>query len=276
MILHDKRNCRVSAVDQDGRNFIKDVGVGQLWYFPAGIPHSIQALEEGCEFLLVFDDGSFSETSTFLVSDWFRFLPKEVLAKNFQVDESAFDNIPNKEVYIYPTEVTGKLQPISDPNGVVPNSFFHDLLGQKPIYCPGGTVRIADSKNFPASTTIAAALVEIKPGGMRELHWHPNADEWTYFLSGCARLTAFASGSNSRTFDYRAGDVGYIPRVYGHYVENLCDEPLIFLELFKSSVFQDISLNQWLALTPPNVVKSNLNLSSRTVEQFKKKKPILV
>ena len=67
---------RITAVDQDARNFVDDVGVGDLWYFPAGIPHSIQGLEpDGCEFLLVFDDGSFSEDNTFLISDWFKHVP---------------------------------------------------------------------------------------------------------------------------------------------------------------------------------------------------------
>jgi oxalate decarboxylase len=69
-------HARITAVDQDGRNFVDDVGVGDLWYFPAGIPHSIQGLEpDGCEFLLVFDDGSFSEDNTFLLSDWFKHVP---------------------------------------------------------------------------------------------------------------------------------------------------------------------------------------------------------
>ena len=39
--------CRVSVLDEEGRLFIDDVGVGDLWYFPAGLPHSIQALENG-------------------------------------------------------------------------------------------------------------------------------------------------------------------------------------------------------------------------------------
>ena len=48
----------------------------------------------------------------------------------------------------------------------------------------GGTVRIVDSSNFPASKTIAAALVELESRGLRELHWHPNADEWQYYIEG--------------------------------------------------------------------------------------------
>lgn len=47
----------------------------------AGIPHSIEGLgPDGCEFLLVFDDGSFDEDNTFLISDWFKHTPVDVLA----------------------------------------------------------------------------------------------------------------------------------------------------------------------------------------------------
>jgi hypothetical protein len=52
------------------------------------------------------------------------------------------------------------------------------LLGQEPVEVPGGRVRIVDSSNFHAASTIAAALVELDPGAMRELHWHPTNDEW--------------------------------------------------------------------------------------------------
>ena len=86
--------ARITAIDAEGRNFMEDVGVGDLWNFPAGIPHSIQGLEEGCEFLLVFDDGNFSENETFLISDWFAHTPTEILAKNFGVPEDAFADIP--------------------------------------------------------------------------------------------------------------------------------------------------------------------------------------
>ena len=82
--------ARITAVDAEGRNFVDDVGEGDLWNFPAGIPHSIQGLEGGCEFLLVFDDGNFSENETFLITDWFKHTDPSVLAKNFGVPETAF------------------------------------------------------------------------------------------------------------------------------------------------------------------------------------------
>ena len=118
--------------------------------------------------------------------------------------------------------------------------------------------------------------MEVEPGGLRELHWHPNTDEWQYFISGQGRMGVFASSGRSRTFDYQAGDVGYVPFAMGHYVQNTGDEPLRFLEMFRSDRFADISLNQWMALVPPELVKAHLNLDDATIGALKKDKPVLV
>lgn len=273
--------ARITAVDAQGRNFIEDVGEGDLWNFPKGIPHSIQGLEEGCEFLLVFDDGNFSENETFLLSDWFLHTPPEVLAKNFGVSETAFANLP-KDIdntrYIFGGHVPGPLKSdrVKSPKGSIPESYVYKLLAQKPIKFNGGQVRIVDSSNFPVALTTAAALVEVDPGYMRELHWHPNEDEWQYYISGQARMTVFAASGKARTFDYQAGDVGYVPFAMGHYVENTGNEPLRFLEIFRSSYFADISLNQWMALTPPELVQAHLNLDEQTIKALRKDKPVIV
>ncbi len=111
---------------------------------------------------------------------------------------------------------------------------------------------------------------------MRELHWHPNADEWQYYIEGQARMGVFGSTGNARTFDYRAGDVGYVPFAMGHYVENTGTGPLRFLEMFKSARFADVSLNQWLALTPPELVRASLDIDEKTVRALRKKKSPVV
>jgi oxalate decarboxylase len=273
--------ARITAVDAQGRNFIDDVGVGDLWNFPAGIPHSIQGLEEGCEFLLVFDDGNFSENETFLISDWFAHTPREVLAKNFGVPESAFANIPTDiehTRWIFEGKVPGPIaaDTVQSPAGVVPVKYSYRMSAQKPIKVAGGQVRIVDSSSFPAASTIAAALVEVDPRAMRELHWHPNTDEWQYYISGRARMSVFASGGRARTFNFQAGDVGYVPFAMGHYIENIGDEPLRYLEMFRSSYFADLSLNQWMGLTTPELVRAHLNLDRQTMAALRKDKPIIV
>jgi len=271
--------ARITAVDAQGRNFIDDVGVGDLWNFPAGIPHSIQGLEDGCEFLLVFDDGNFSENETFLISDWFAHTPREVLAKNFGVAESAFAPLPRdleQTMWILPGDVPGPLagDAVQAPAGPVPVTYSYRMLAQKPIKVAGGQVRIVDSSNFPAARTIAAVLVELEPGAMRELHWHPNTDEWQYYISGRGRMSVFSPGK-ARTFDYQGGDVGYVPFAFGHYVENNGDEPLRYLEMFRSPYFADLSLNQWMALTTPKLVQTHLNLDQQTMAVLRKDKPII-
>ncbi|CAI6313041.1 oxalate decarboxylase [Bacillus subtilis] len=267
-------SARVTIVDEKGRSFIDDVGEGDLWYFPSGLPHSIQALDEGAEFLLVFDDGSFSENSTFQLTDWLAHTPKEVIAANFGVTKEEIANLPGKEKYIFENQLPGSLKDdiVEGPNGEVPYPFTYRLLEQEPIESEGGKVYIADSTNFKVSKTIASALVTVEPGAMRELHWHPNTHEWQYYISGKARMTVFASDGHARTFNYQAGDVGYVPFAMGHYVENIGDEPLVFLEIFKDDHYADVSLNQWLAMLPEKFVQGHLDLGKDFTDVLSKEK----
>jgi oxalate decarboxylase len=273
-------NARITCIDENGRSFIDDVKQGDLWYFPSGLPHSIQALDQGCEFLLVFDDGAFSEDSTFLISQWFSSVPKEVLAKNFGLPQQAFDPIPKEQLYIFKAPVPPPLAQdrVANPQGDVPNPFSFRMMEMQPVQAPGGTVRIIDSKVFKASEHIAAAYVEINPGAMRELHWHPISPEWQYYISGQARMTVFASGENARTFDFQAGDVGYVPISMGHYIENTGTEPVRYLEMFIGPRYTDVSLKQWLALIPPELVQQHLRLSDQTMAAIanQKSKQIVV
>ena len=274
-------SARVTLIDANGRNFIADVERDDLWLFPAGLPHSIQALADGCEFLLVFDDGAFSEIETFLLTDWIAHTPREVLAKNFGVPPSAFDHLPDDlehERYIFRGEIPGAIEgdAVASPAGATKESYVFRLSPLTPIEARGGRVRIVDSTNIPAARTIAAAVVDLEPGAMRELHWHPNDDEWQFYIAGRARMTVFASGGKARTFDYQAGDVGYVPFAMGHYVENVGDEPVRFLEMFRSDRFADVSLNQWMALSPPSLVRDHLNLDDATMRALCKEKPIIV
>ena len=267
--------ARITAVDSQGHQFVDDVGVGDLWYFAGGTPHSIQGLSpDGCEFLLVFDDGDFDEDNTFLLSDWIKHIPPEVLSKNFGVPGAAFAKVPDpSQLYIFAAEVPGALgsDKIAGATPVSP-TLSHKMLAQQPIKTKSGTVRITDTSVFPASKTISAALVEVEPGGMRELHWHPNTNEWQYYIEGQARMGVFAASGQARTFDFAAGDVGFVPFAMGHYIENTGTTTLRFLEVFKSDYYADVSFNQWLALTPPELVQAHLKLDPQTLAALHKEK----
>jgi len=136
----------------------------------------------------------------------------------------------------------------------------------------GGEVRIVDSSNFKVSTAIAMAMVTLHPGGLRELHWHPNASEWQYYIAGKGRMTVVSTGNRARTMDFQMGDVGYVEKSLLHYIENTGDTDLIFLEMFKSSFYQDLSLSEWLAHTPPELVMAHLNIDKATLDAIAKEK----
>jgi oxalate decarboxylase len=273
-------SARITAVDQQGRAFVSDVHEGDLWLFPGGIPHSIQGLgPDGCKFLLVFKDGNFNEFGTFLLTEWMHHTPKEVLAKNFGVPESTFDKVPAKELFIFPRELPRPLAEekaqVEAGTGAVPNTFDFRPSEMKPTkVSKGGEVKIIDRKNFPA-TDIAAAIVTLKPGGLRELHWHPNADEWQYYVKGKGRMTVFAAGGLARTMDFQGGDVGYIDISMPHYIENTGDEDLVFVEVFPTPFYEDISLAEWLSHTPSRLVDEHIATGEDFLSKIAKKEMVI-
>jgi oxalate decarboxylase len=273
--------ARITCIDADGKSFVTDVKENDLWFFPPGIPHSIQGLApDGCEFLLVFDDGNFSEYETVLLSDWMAHTPRDVVAKNFGVSQKALANLPKKELFIFQAAVPGSLEEdrrvAAAKLGASPIDFAFRTMQAPPVMRNNtGEVRIIDSKNFKVTTT-AAAVVTLKPGGLRELHWHPNADEWQYFFAGKGRMTVFATGGRARTMDFETGDVGYIQKTLPHYIENTGTTDLKFLEMFKASVYQDLALSAWLTHTPPELVAAHLNLDKATLDAIPKDKPLIM
>jgi oxalate decarboxylase len=269
-------NARITAIDADGKSFVADVKKYDLWYFPTGIPHSIQGLgPDGCEFMLLFDDGNFSESETLLLSDAMAHLPREVLSKNFNVGEQALKNLPKQELFIFQADVPGPLEAdqkaAAGALGKSSRDFAFRTMEMPPtLQTKGGEVRIVDSKKFKASTTVAMAMVTVHPGGMRELHWHPNGDEWQYYIAGKGRMTVVATGNLGRTMDFQEGDVGYVENTLLHYIENTGDTDLIFREMFKSSYYQDLSLSEWLAHTPPELVMAHLHIDKATLDAIPK------
>ncbi|KAK3071459.1 hypothetical protein LTR53_008599 [Teratosphaeriaceae sp. CCFEE 6253] len=298
--LHWHRVVAIGAVDEDGRNQLEILNVGDVWYFPKGEAHVIQGLAEQNEYLLVFDDGNFDAAgTTFNVDDWIAHTPKDILAKNFGVDASVFATVPSPNPYILNATLADLT--IDSPNGKLEGnaSYVYKASQENATEVPGGggTIHIIDSRNFPASKTIAASIVTLKPGALRELHWHPNvrfptqpplsppikltetyqAEEWLFFLAGTARATVFIGNAAARTFDFTAGDTAVFPDNAGHYVENTsADQELVWIEIYKSDRVVDISLTQWLALTPPGIVASTLRIPVEVVEALKKEKQTII
>lgn len=276
-------NVRVTIVDPQSRIEIVDFGPGDVWYFPRGHAHSIQGLGLGpgeAKFLLVFDNGYFSEFATFSFTDWLAQTPKEIVAKNLNVPASDLIDLPKKEVYIAQGPVPPPLPvtPISGPGTVLapPLTHKYSLRAQKPWRrYPDGEVRMASAKEFPISTTMTGTLLNLDRGALRELHWHPNADEWQYIISGKLRLTVFASHGLAKVVELGSGDIGFAPMGYGHAVENVGDRPAELILVFNSGEYQEISLSTVLADQPAYLLETNFHLPKAVVNKLPKKQEFI-
>ena len=266
-------NARVTVFQPNGKIFIGDVSEGDLWFFPTAHPHSIQGLgPDGCEFLLAFDQGNFSEYNTFLLSGMLAHTPPKLVSQNFNIPEAQLSVLPESGLYIFPGTVPGSLEDDRKAVGgaavAAKLDYTFKMKSMKPLAeTAGGSVRVVDSHNFPASKTVAAALFSVKPGALREIHWHPDS-EWQYYINGSARMTVFNSAGEAHTMDYKSNDVGFAPAISGHCIQNIGNDDLAFLSIFKSPDFVEFSLNQWLRRLPVQMTEQHLRLSPSAIARI--------
>ena len=126
---------RTTLINPVGQTETNDFEPGDIWYFPRGHPHVLECLgNEPTHFILIFDNGYFSEFGTFSITDWIGHAPKSLLAKNFGLPESAFDGFPTKEVYfargaIPPEKIPENLQ---GPRIAPPQTHKFRMLSEAP------------------------------------------------------------------------------------------------------------------------------------------------
>jgi oxalate decarboxylase len=260
-----KGQCRVTTIDPQDHSEVADF----VWYVPRGHGHSIQGIgNEDCLFVLVFDNGYFSEFGTFSISDWIGHTPPEVLEKTFGVPAQTFASFPNSEVYI----AKGPVPPPVDPapgslnSGALSNRYR--LLAQRPESYPGGTNRLVSRREFPISTTMIGELMRIRAAACANRRWHPNADERQYYISGRARISVFGSHGRVGTEEFAAGDVGYVPQGSGHYIESAGSEELQLLIVLNDGSYRSISLIAWMASNPHLRLATNFRVSEAKFKDF--------
>jgi oxalate decarboxylase len=265
--------CRTTVIDPQGRSEINDFDPGDIWYFPRGHAHSIGCLgDRPCHFILVFDNGYFSEFGTFSVTDWLGHAPSRLLAKNLGLPEKDCDRFPKSEVYfargpVPPADIPPEHRgPAASP----PETHKFRMLAQAPhsLHTGGREWRVGQDR-FPISRTVTGVVLDLNPGGLRELHWHPNADEWQYVVAGRVRVTLFGAHGRWRTEMLDQGDVGYVPTGYGHSIENDSDgEPARLLVAFNTGHYEAIDLSLWLAANPDYLLAANLGVPAALVEKL--------
>jgi oxalate decarboxylase len=256
---------RTTVITPDGTTSTDDFNVGDIWYFPKGHGHALQCIgDKPCRFLLGFDNGHFSEFGTFSLTDWISHIDPKIMAQNTNLPASTFASFPKKELYIG----VGKIALDTKPKNINPaipiSSSSHKFrMEEDGVYqeFKGGYTKIVSPKEFPIQKTLTALRMNIEPGAIRELHWHPNADEWQYVMSGKGNLSIFGSHGRVKTMPYSKGMVAFIKQGYGHYIENTGTETLKLVVLFNSPEYQEISLNDWLNSNPTQLVADHFGLS---------------
>jgi oxalate decarboxylase len=190
------------------------------------------------------------------------------------VPESTFDGIPKSEVYFahgpVPPEDTTLIQGgLKSP----PQTHKYRLLAQEPhsIHKYGREWRVG-AERFPISQTMTGVVLDLEPGGLRELHWHPNADEWQYVIEGQFSVTLFGSHGRFRIETLDKGDVAFIPQGYGHSVENVGGKRGRMLLGFNTGHYQAIDLSQWLAGTPSYLLANHFGKAKEVYESFPKER----
>src|SRR5262252_642082 len=266
--------CRATVVMPNGQSEIADFGPGDTWYFPRGHGHALQGMGPGeAHFILGFDNGHFSEYGTFSITDWIATAPPNVVARTLGISEAEVARFPKKEVYIGPGKVpTAAIEDLRDP-AIQPAQFSHKyrLDQQAPHVFPGGKEYIVSSKEFPIQTTLTAVKMILQPGALRELHWHPHADEWQFYLRGRARVGVFGSHGRTRLEDFGPNDVGFVQQGYGHYIEQVGDEQTELLILFNSGIYEEISLANWLGGNPVSLLETNFGIPKGLIDQLPKR-----
>jgi oxalate decarboxylase len=262
---------RTTVVDPQGCAETNDFDPGDIWYFPRGHGHMLECLgDQPTHFILIFDNGYFSEFGTFSITDWLGHTPPALLSKNFGMPQSTFDNFPKQEVYFArgaqpsakkPPDLQGREEP--------PQTHKFRMLAEPPhaVYKGGREWRV-DSTRFPISTTVAGVVLELEPGGLRELHWHPTSDEWQYVVNGQVSVTMFGSGGRYRMETLNAGDVGYIPQGFGHSIENVGAAAAQILIGFNTGRYEAIDLSQWIAGNPAEVLATNFGQPESLISNF--------
>ncbi len=264
--------CRTTILHPNGSSAVDTFGPGDVWYFPRGYGHSIQGLGPGeCHFILIFDNGDFSEDHTFSLTDFLAHVPAAVRAQNLGLSQPDAGELPDHEVYFAQGPPPGDDTPaaVARPEPELTTSHRYPLMAQEPRRSPGGgTQRTVTVEEFPISTTMAGSVIELEPGALRELHWHPNADEWQYYLSGSAEMTVFLSQGQAVTEQFEAGDVGYAPMGAGHYILNTGRELCRVLVGFNSGHYQAIDLSAWLSSNPRSTLAANLGVGEAVLGEL--------
>ena len=153
-----------------------------------------------------------------------------------------------------------------------PNYHKFNLKAFPPtVQSSGGTVSLGNANNFGILEGLACYLLTLKPKGIREPHWHPNAAELDYVISGRARMTIFSPGDNVDSFEVGPGEIVFIPSAYFHYIENVSpNKDMQFAVFFNHERPEDIGISGVFGAYSNDVLGSAFGLQTKVLDSLPK------
>ena len=260
--------CLITLMNNDGQYSNELVPEGSIWYFPKSWGHSIygQDPDVGCTMILFFDYPQNPTFDDLAISQMISYFPSDVVRENLGVPKDVLETFP-KQILIVNTG--------PKPPQAVPES--RNPLPTSPVFAmddgvcgeagTGGYVFQVRQAQFPISATMSGAWMHLDSGALRDIHWHPNADEMQYVLKGTMKVGIYGMGGVNDTFTISAGDVGFVPMGFMHYIEAV-DGPVDLLLTFNSPNWTTQELSTWLSVAPPFIAARSLNTTVEVVDKY--------
>ena len=151
--------------------------------------------------------------------------------------------------------------------------FVFDLKGCSPqVVAQGGTIQEANQTTFPqlAGNGLSIYLLTLQPGAIRIPHWHPDAAELDYVLSGTAQIGLAFPGGEWTTFPLTPGQIAILPQGWFHYIQNTGNDTLQKLVIFSNSNPNDIGISEGFQAIPNEVLGLAFGVPADTFKNLHK------
>jgi oxalate decarboxylase len=244
----------VGIFSTDGTGVILPVEPGTVTFVPRGYFHYFRNLSAGpMHRAAIFSNAA---PETYLWSATLPQVPQTWLAATFGLGPADFPFLAARGTQ-FVVKVPGA-SPV--PPAAVPNPYSMQATTVEPTVYGGGTMREIGVENIPALDGLTVFPTQIEGYGLSEPHWHPNAGELDYCISGQAEVGIVAPDGRAQTFVIGPGGAAFVPVNWFHYIANVSDEPLEILSYYSNAKPNHIGLAQSFAFWPPDVIAASFGL----------------
>lgn len=237
------------------------ISPGEIVFVPQGYIHHIENIGSSpLKLLICFNHENPEDLN---LSAGISSMPNHILGETFGLDPQFFEHLKKNinGVFISKKLSTNDNEQIDVVrNAFLTNHFKMNVENeQAQVSNAGGNVKMSNSFLMPTLEGLSLYAVNLAKGGAREPHWHPNASELNYLISGNARITLVSPGGKVETFDMQPGDMSFLPQGYLHHIENVSNinsDPAHFAIFFNHSAPSDIGFSGSLGAYSNEVLAS--------------------